>query len=113
MRTSSKRKLENCFDRAFIRIYPNRALFGLDFSHQDISIFLNKERQYMESNGFKYFVWFMVIMSHGEQDGFFTSEDNKILFKNVLHQFDGHNCKGLLFVPKVFIFQCCRGGETH
>ena len=53
----------------------------------------------------------IIVLSHGDEDGIYGSDDEVLKTDYILKRFTGDNCPGLLNKPKLFIFQSCRGIE--
>lgn len=53
----------------------------------------------------------VVIMSHGNDDGFQTAEGNLIANEDVIDIFNNVNCPKLHWKPKIFFFVHCRGDK--
>ncbi|CAL4255171.1 unnamed protein product, partial [Meganyctiphanes norvegica] len=54
----------------------------------------------------------IVIMSHGDKEGFYTKDHKRISIDYVIHKFSNTNCPLLKDKPKIFILQFCRGSEV-
>jgi len=62
----------------------------------------------------KYDVFVLIIMSHGEQGQVFGIEGTKTVgVDEIVHIFDGKNCKKLKGKPKLFFFQACQGSTCY
>lgn len=53
--------------------------------------------------------FFLVILSHGNEDGIYGTDCRTIKTETILNYFSAERCPGLAFKPKIFIFQACRG----
>ena len=54
--------------------------------------------------------FFMVILSHGEQNDFIYGKNgNSVQVDDLIEPFRGNNCPGLAGKPKIFIVNACRG----
>ena len=51
----------------------------------------------------------VVLMSHGNEEGLFTSDGFLIEKESILKKFHNQNCPNLMGKPKFFIFQACQG----
>ncbi|CAL4217002.1 unnamed protein product, partial [Meganyctiphanes norvegica] len=54
----------------------------------------------------------VIIMSHGNENYFFTQDGGNISFDYIINRFNNHNCPELKGKPKFFIFDCCRGDQS-
>ena len=57
---------------------------------------------------------FVCIMSHGDKD-YLRSHDDKEVYpeEDILEKFSKNNCRGMSGLPKMFLIQSCRGGNTE
>jgi hypothetical protein len=59
-----------------------------------------------------YSALFIMILSHGTKNNEILSFDNKpIKIDTLMNLFNNENCRYLLYKPRIFIFNCCRGSE--
>ena len=52
------------------------------------------------------------VLSHGDQNGFYGTDGELVKYETVLKQYNNQNCPQLIGKPKIFFFNCCRGGEN-
>ncbi|XP_073708281.1 caspase-3-like [Garra rufa] len=53
------------------------------------------------------------ILSHGEGEGVYGTNDAVVSVDKIREPFNGINCKGLAGKPKLFLIQACRGGKNQ
>ncbi|XP_066544412.1 caspase-8 [Amia ocellicauda] len=53
------------------------------------------------------------VLSHGELQCVFGTDDQKVTIKEIISFFDGRNCPSLLQKPKVFFIQACQGEKMQ
>lgn len=68
-----------------------------------------KEEYRSAMNGHNAF--FLFVMSHGDHDVVYGTDNKKIRTDAFVEPFLGESCRELIGKPKVFTFVCCRGGR--
>jgi hypothetical protein len=84
--------------------------FDLDFVENLTKSQIEERLQQIASINHEYFDCFLcVVMSHGDEDKIFTSDNQLISFEKIMTPIK--LCKSLFNKPKMFFFQACRGDK--
>ena len=107
-RTGSKKDEE-----ALVKFFDNTLNWERPHVFKDKSIDEIKEILSLYSTQVRYEdvnSFFLVILSHGKEDGIYGTDCRTIKTETILNYFSAETCPGLAFKQKIFIFQACRGG---
>ncbi len=52
-------------------------------------------------------------MSHGSEEGFHGSDGVPYKLDDIINRFTGENCASAVGIPKIFLFQSCRGSKDE
>ena len=55
----------------------------------------------------------LYIDSHGQQNGFLTSNNQVVEYREIFDIFSNANCEKFIRKPKILLIDCCRGGKME
>ncbi|KAL5011825.1 hypothetical protein ScPMuIL_010376 [Solemya velum] len=70
-------------------------------------------KDYLAKSVNKYYCFFCVVMSHGDEKGIMTQDEEYFSMEDLFGFFDNKELPGFAGRPRVYIVQACRGKQTH